>query len=126
MEPGLKYTSTTVVDPTNVAATVGSGDLPVFATPAMIALMENAATHAVENELPDEQTTVGTLINVVHSRASAIGEQITATAELKEVDGRKLIFHVSAADSKGIIGEGVHERFVIDVVKFMDKVNRVG
>lgn len=114
------------MDATNVAAAVGSGDLQVFATPAMIALMENAASKAVAPSLPEGSTTVGTVVNVMHARATPVGDEVSATAELREVDGRKLIFHVSASDSKGVIGEGVHERFVVDSAKFMDKVNRVG
>ena len=123
MEKGLKYTSKTVVDDTNVAVAVGSGDLMVFATPAMIALMENAAANAVAGALPEGSTTVGTVISVAHARATGVGEEVTATAVLEEVDGRKLIFHVSASDAKGIIGEGVHERFIVDAAKFMSKVN---
>lgn len=126
MELGLKHTSTVVVDHTNTAMAAGSGELEVFATPAMIALMENAATQAVAASLPEGSTTVGTVVNIVHSRATATGEQVTATAELREVEGRRLVFHVSASDTKGIIGEGVHERMVVDAGRFMDKVNRVG
>ena len=126
MKLGLTYTSKVVVDATNVAAAVGSGDLQVFATPAMVALMENAASKAVAASLPEGSTTVGTVVNIMHARATRLGDEVAATAELKEVDGRRLVFHVSASDSKGVIGEGVHERFVVDAAKFMDKVNREG
>lgn len=123
MEIGLKYTSVTVVGGDNIAMAVGSGDLRVFATPAMIALMENAAAKAVADRLPEGSTTVGTVVNVVHTRATGEGEEVSATAVLQQVDGRKLIFHVSASDTKGIIGEGVHERFIVDTAKFMKRVS---
>ena len=126
MKPGLKYTSETAVNVANVAAAVGSGDLQVFASPAMIALMENAASKAVAPSLPSGSTTVGTVVNIMHARATPLGDKVSATAELREVEGRKLIFHVSASDSKGVIGEGIHERFIVDIEKFMDKVNREG
>lgn len=126
MKSGLTYTSRVTVDSHNVAAAIGSGGLQVFATPAMIALMENAAMSAVAGSLPEGSTTVGTLINVVHSRATAPGDTVSATAVLREIDGRRLLFHVSAQDSHGVIGEGVHERFIVDTERFMDKVGRVG
>lgn len=106
----------------NTAVAMGSGGLRVFATPAMIALMENAAATAVSGELPAGSTTVGMLVNIVHSRATAVGEEVWATAELREVDGRKLIFHVTAFDSGGVIGEGVHERMIVDREKFINKL----
>lgn len=123
MKVGLKYVSMTMVDRTNVAAAMGSGDLDVFATPAMIALMENAAVQAVADALPAGSTTVGTLINVTHLRATGLGNEVSAVAELREIDGRRLVFHVSASDGKGIVGEGDHERFVVDTEKFMTKIN---
>lgn len=126
MEKGLTHTSTVTVDEHNVAAAMGSGDLDVFATPAMVALMENAAMSAVAASLPEGSTTVGTLINVAHARATALGDTVSATAVLQETDGRRLLFHVTASDSRGVIGEGVHERFIVDAARFMDKVNRVG
>lgn len=122
MKSGLKHTSRAVVDDGNTAAAAGSGDLPVFATPAMIALMENAAATAVCGELPAGSTTVGILVNIVHSRATAVGEEVWAVAELREADGRKLIFHVMAFDSGGVIGEGVHERMIVDREKFMGRL----
>lgn len=122
MKIGLKHTSTTIVDDSNVAAAVGSGNLHVFATPAMIALMENAATQAVSSVLPEGSTTVGTVVNIVHTRATGVGETVSATAELRETEGRRLVFHVAASDSRGMIGEGVHERFVVDTQRFMSKL----
>ena len=101
---------------------IGSGDLVVLATPAMCALMENAAMMAVAPHLEAGQTTVGTALNIEHLRATPIGKTVTATAVLTEVDGRKLSFNIAARDEKGIIGEGTHTRFVVDRERFMDKL----
>lgn len=122
MEIGLTYTSRTTVNSSNTAEAVGSGDLPVFATPAMIALMENAAAQAVKNSLPEGATTVGTAINITHTRATRPGETVAATAELHEINSRKLTFIVTAHDSQGIIGEGKHERVIVDIERFMNKL----
>jgi predicted thioesterase len=107
-----------------MAAAVGSGDLDVFATPGMIALMERAAAGAVATTLPESSTTVGTSVRVVHKRATAIGGEVSATAVLQEIDGRRLVFSVSASDSHGTIGEGTHERVIVDRQRFMDRVTR--
>lgn len=122
MEKGLTYTSTTQVTPENTALTMGSGDLPVFATPAMVALMENAAMNAVKDQLEEGSSTVGTSIQIVHTKPSGIGETVTATAILEEVEGRKLSFSVTASDSKGKIGEGTHIRYIVDRERFMGKL----
>ena len=122
METGLTYTSTVVVSKENVAATMGSGDLNVFATPAMVALMENAAMKAVADALPEGSTTVGAEMNVTHIKPSGLGAEIVATAVLTGVEGRKLTFNVGARDAEGMIGEGVHVRYVVDREKFMAKV----
>ena len=122
MEKGLTYTCTTRVTPENTALTMGSGDLPVFATPAMVALMENAAMNAVKDQLEEESSTVGASIQIVHTKPSGIGETVTATAVLEEVEGRKLSFSVTASDSKGKIGEGTHIRYIVDRERFMSKL----
>ncbi len=122
METGLTYTSTVTVSEENIAATMGSGDLEVFATPAMVALMENAAMNAVVGELPEGVTTVGAMMNTTHIKPSAMGDTVSATAVLKEVEGRKLTFEVQAKDSKGVIGEGTHVRYIVDREKFMSKL----
>ena len=106
----------------NTAAAMGSGDLAVFATPAMVALMENAAMTAVAGELPEGATTVGAEMNVTHIKPSGLGAEITATAVLAEVEGRKLTFNVGARDAEGLIGEGIHVRYIVDREKFMAKV----
>lgn len=122
MEIGLTFTSTTVVDNTNTAVALGSGDMEVFATPAMVALMENAAMNAVTPHLEAGQTTVGTEISTTHIKASALGATITATATLTAIEGRKLTFAVTAHDGDNIIGEGTHTRFIVDRERFLAKV----
>lgn len=108
----------------NTAVAVGSGSLEVFGTPCMIALMEKASVNAVAPYLENDETTVGTQINVSHCKASAVGAVITARAELSEVQGRKLVFDVSAVDDKGdVIGEGRIERFVVFAERFMSKLS---
>ena len=119
---GMTFTSETVVALSNCAVTMGSGDLEVFATPAMVALMENAAMNAVAPYLPEGSTTVGSEISVSHNRPTGIGAVVSATAELFEIEGRKLVFKVVAGDDAGLIGEGTHVRFVVDVERFMSKV----
>ena len=122
METGLTYTSNLVVSKDHVAAVMGSGDLHVFATPAMVALMENAAMMAVAEHLPKGSTTVGAMMNTSHVKPSPVDESIKATAVLTEVEGRKLTFGIKAEDSKGIIGEAVHVRYIVDRERFMSKL----
>ena len=119
---GLKYSVAVEVAPQNTALAMGSGDMEVFATPAMVALMENAAMNAVAEFLPDGSATVGTKIDVSHVKASPMGAKITAEAELVAVDGRRLEFKVVAYDEKGVIGEGNHIRFVVDKERFLAKL----
>ena len=122
LEIGLKHTSSTVVDATNTAIAIGSGDMEVLATPAMVALMENAAMTAVRNELPEGSTTVGSMISTSHVKPSKMGAKIEATAELVGVEGRKLTFKISAKDEGGVIGEGDHIRYIVDRAKFLSKL----
>lgn len=121
MEIGMKRTETEIVTESNTAATVGSGLLPVYATPAMIALMEKCASACVAPALEAGKTSVGTMLNVKHVSASPVGMHITCTATLTEVDGRRLVFRVEASDEAGLIGEGTHERFVVDSERFLAK-----
>ena len=116
LEKGLSARSAATVAAGNTAAAMGSGDLAVFATPAMVALMENAAMTA------EGATTVGSEMNVTHIKPSGLGAEITATAVLAEVEGRKLTFNVGARDAEGLIGEGIHVRYIVDREKFMAKV----
>ncbi len=122
MEIGLKYQSRVVVSEDNTALNLGSGDMEVFATPAMIALMENAAMNAVASSLAEGATTVGTMMRSSHVKASAVGATITAEAELVAVEGRRLTFTVKAWDEMGTIGEGEHERFIVDRERFLSKL----
>ena len=123
LETGLSHTSSVVVSDANTAIALGSGDMPVLATPAMLALMENAAMNAVAGGLPEGSTTVGAMMNTTHIKPSAVGDTVSATAVLKEVEGRKLTFEVRAQDSKGVIGEGTHVRYIVDKEKFMSKLS---
>ncbi|GFP21845.1 fluoroacetyl-CoA thioesterase [Candidatus Hakubella thermalkaliphila] len=108
----------------NTASEVGSGSVPVFATPMLVALMESAAIDALRDKLPAGQSTVGTKVEIVHTAATPLGMTVTARAELVEVDGRRLVFTVSAQDEAGPVGEGRHERFTIDLEKFMSRVEK--
>ena len=122
LEVGLKYQSRVVVSEHNTALKLGSGDMEVFATPAMIALMENAAMNAVASHLDMGATTVGTMMKSSHIKASALGTNIVAEAELVAIDGRRLCFAVKAWDDRGVIGEGEHERFIVDRERFLSKL----
>ena len=122
MESGLSHTSTMRVTAEVTAEYIGSGDLAVLATPAMCARMENAAMMAVAPQMEEGQTTVGTALNIEHLRATKVGEVVTATAVLTEVNGRELKFNIAARDAVGIIGEGTHTRFIVNREKFMAKL----
>ena len=122
LKEGLTYTSSVVVTLENCASAVGSGGLNVFATPSMVALMENAAMNAVVPYLPESSTTVGAEINTTHIKPSALGAEIKATATLTSVEGRKLLFDVEASDASGVIGKGTHVRFIVDIERFMAKL----
>ena len=122
LKPGLTGTAETVVRETNTALAMGSGSLHVFATPSMIALMEQAACNAVAACLDEESTSVGTFVNITHDAATSMGKKVTAKATLVEVQGRKLVFEVTAADEDKQIGKGRHERFIINKEKFMAKL----
>ena len=122
LEIGLKHTSEQTVSEALTAMQMGSGDLPVFATPAMMALMENAAMMAVVNELPEGCTTVGGHIESSHLRPSKVGEKVSAVAEVTKVDGKKIEFKVAAYSGETLLGEGTHLRFVVDKEKFFSKL----
>lgn len=121
MEVGITGKKTIMVTEDKTAKVMGSGMLPVYATPAMIALMENTASTSVQTVLEEGQGTVGTLINVKHVSATPVGMEVTCETKLVEVDRKRLVFEVKAYDAAGIIGEGTHERFIIDNQKFMGK-----
>lgn len=119
IEIGMKGRAETLVTPDNTAQAAGSGLLPVFATPWMAALMENAAVQAVQGALSPEEGTVGTRLDVTHDAATPVGMKVWAEAEVTAVEGRKLTFSVSAFDEAGKIGGGTHQRFVIQPEKFL-------
>ena len=119
---GLYYESMTVASTTNSAVAMGSGDMDVFATPSMVALMQNAAMKCVADKLPEGSATVGVEISTSHIKASKLGAVITASATLVEVDGRRLTFEVKAWDADGDIGKGKHVRFIVDREKFLSKL----
>lgn len=121
LETGIKGFQTETVTEDKTAVSVGSGSLRVYATPAMIALMEKTAMNSVAGELEDGMTTVGTLINAAHTSASPVGSTITCESELVEIDRRRLVFSVTARDDSGEIGKGTHERFIVDCDKFFEK-----
>lgn len=123
LETGIKGEATETVTENNTAKAMGSGMLAVYATPAMIALIEKAACESVAPELEAGKGTVGTLLNVKHLASSPVGMKITAKTELTEIDRRKLTFTVEAYDEAGKIGEGVHERFIIDNEEFQKKAD---
>ena len=106
----------------NTAEFIGSGDMAVLATPAMIALMENAAMLAVALHLDESETTVGTAISTSHLKASKVGNTISAIAELTAIEGRKLSFKIEAYDGDTLIGQGEHTRFIVNREKFLSKL----
>lgn len=118
---GMKGKAETVVSSENTAKKMGSGTLDVFATPAMVALMEEAAWKCVSAELEPGTGTVGTSMQIKHTAATPLGMRVTAECELIEVDNRRLVFSVQAFDESGPIGCGTHERFIITEEKFMAK-----
>ena len=125
MKPGLSHTSFLDVTADKLALSLGSGDLPVLATPAMMALMENAAMTAVAAHLPEGSTTVGSEISSTHLRPTVLGGRVSATAELVAVDGRRLDFAVQAQDADGnLLGKGTHTRYVVDRLRFMEKLKK--
>ena len=121
IEVGMKGRAETVVTPENTAQAVGSGLVPVFATPYMIALMEGAAVAAVQDSLAPDEGTVGTRLDVTHDAATPVGMKVWAQAEVTAVEGRRITFAVSAFDGRERIGGGVHQRFIIQSERFLAK-----
>ncbi len=123
VEAGIKGSQTIAVTPQNTAKALGSGGLEVFATPAMIALMEKTAAESVSSLLDEGWGTVGMSISVKHTAPTPVGMKVSCESLLTEVDGRRLVFEVTASDENGVIGSGIHERFIINNEKFIQKVN---
>lgn len=122
LEVGMRGDASLVVGEEQTAAAFGAGGVHVFGTPMMIGLMENASWRLVQPELAEGETTVGTLVNVRHLAATPVGGHVTATAELIEIDGRRLVFHVSARDDNQLIGEGTHERARVLLDRFLARI----
>jgi predicted thioesterase len=122
LKAGVSYTSEKVVTKDDTAVKYGSGLVEVFATPALVGLMENAAMNAVLPYLADGTNTVGVEIQTTHSKATPVGMKVKSTATLTKIDGRRLHFEIAAFDEKGEIGRGTHDRYIIDVERFMSKV----
>ncbi len=123
LKVGIIGKAEATVDSTNTAKAVGSGELQVFATPSMIALMEKAAYTSVKDVLEEGCGTVGTLIDVKHTSATPVGMKVSCESTLVEIDSRRLVFDIKAYDEKGVIGEARHERFIVANEKFLAKTN---
>lgn len=121
---GIENNSEVKVCENNTALALGSGTLAVFATPAMIALMEKTAAQSVENYIDEAQTTVGTKLDVKHVAATPVGMTVKCESKLIDIDRSRLVFEVKAYDETGLIGEGIHERFIVDSEKFLNKTNK--
>lgn len=122
LEVGMRGEAELVVGEKETAAAFGAGGVQVLGTPVMIGLMENAAWRLVQPQLNEGETTVGTLVNVRHLAATPVGGRVVATAELVEIDGRRLVFHVTARDDKQLIGEGTHERARVLLDRFLARL----
>lgn len=121
METGIKNREEIVVTEELTAAAVGSGLLPVYGTPNLVALMEHTAHTSINGELEEGQGTVGTRMDIRHLAATPVGMKVTCESELTEVDRRRLVFTIRAYDEAGLIAEAVHERFIIDNERFLAK-----
>ena len=121
LQIGMSAEKSETVTTSNTAKAYGSGSIDVYATPAMIGLMEGASLTCVDPMLPQGMSTVGTKLEIKHLAATSLGMTVTAKAELMQIEGKKLFFKVFAVDNHGIIGEGTHERFIVDIEKFLKK-----
>ena len=118
---GLKGRAEAVVDPDNTAQAACSGALPVFGTPFLCALMEEAAWKSIAPHLEPGQSTVGTRLEITHDSATPVGMKVWAESEITQVDGRRLVLKVAAYDEKGLVGQGTHERFIVTNERFLAK-----
>lgn len=124
LKTGITGEARCLVTPETTAANLGSGALEVFATPAMIALIEKAAWQSVQPMLEEGCGTVGTALRVRHLSATPVGMEVVAKTELREIDGRRLVFKVEVRDAKGMVGDGEHERFIVKNDSFLKKAKR--
>ena len=123
LEVGIRGQKETIVTKQNTAAGIGSGSLEVFSTPGMILLMEESCFMSVSDKLDEGFTTVGISVDVKHLSATPLGMKVEIKSELIKIDGRALTFKVEAYDEKGLIGEGIHERFIVNNEKFQAKTD---
>ena len=121
---GIKGRAEDVVRAENTAQAMGSGTLPVFSTPAMTALMEKAAWTSLAPYLNEGESTVGTKLEITHDSASPLGIKVWAESEVTEVDRKRIVLKVAAYDEKGLIGQGLHERFIITDDRFLAKAGQ--
>ncbi|ADV64889.1 thioesterase family protein [Desulfurococcus mucosus] len=122
IEPGLYCEEEYLVEEHHIASHVGSGEVQVLSTPSMIAFMERTALRCVEPRLPEGYTTVGTMVNIKHLNPAPRGARVRVSAKLISVDGRRLLFEVKAYWNNMLLGEGTHERFIVNREKFIEKV----
>lgn len=122
LKTGLRGAAVIKVDDSNTAMAYGSGSVNVLATPALIGLMEKAALSSVDPLLPEGYTTVGIKVDVEHIAATPVGGSVEARSELREIDGRRLVFTVEAFDDREQVGKGTHERFLVPTEKFLQRV----
>lgn len=120
LKVGMEYTVEHIVKDNETAIAYDSGAQPVFATPALVSIMEKAA-FTLAKELNID--TVGTIVNIMHKRACKVGTPIRSTARLTAIDGKKLTFNVIVTDAKGVLGEGSHGRYIIDPDKFLNNLD---
>ena len=126
MQPGMTHTMTVTVEPSMTAAKMKSGCLDVFATPILVALMDNTCLECVQGELEEGKTTVGTAVNISHLAPTPVGMKVRFECTLREIDRRRLVFDVKAYDEVSLIGEGTHERFIVDGEQFVEKCRSRG
>lgn len=124
LEIGIKGYGETMVTEQNTAKAIGSGGMDVFSTPAMIALMEKTCRLSVQPYLEEGQSTVGIHVDIYHDRSTPVGMKVHAETELVKIDRRRLTFEVRAFNEEEQIGHGTHDRFIIDIGKFMDKAEK--
>jgi predicted thioesterase len=122
VQVGMKGQAAVTVDQSNTAAALGSGSVPSFGTPALVALIERAAVNAIRNRLEEGQETVGVQVSIRHTAPTPVGKRVRAEATVTGVEGRRITFNVTAADSSGSVGDGTHERVIIDREQFIWKL----
>jgi len=124
LQKGIKGHKEIIVSETDTASKFGSGLINVYATPAMVGLMETTAQESVQKHLPSGYITLGIELNIKHLKATPVGMKVRCESELIHIDGKKLIFNVDTYDDKGKIGEGTHSRFIVETKKFLEKLNQ--